>query len=284
MEEGKSPTDDKLKMQQENLVSAGKPSRMYDVHQNIMKNQHNDCSSMKQMRKRKSLEKSFNMSSEQRLQSSNKYFKNQNGEYKDASNTLDSANVCLSRGSVLIKANQIETYIPCDVENTTQPRQEFQLCLVANLCLIFILINKSIYCFFQHQRTQMQLHMIKSKEFAKVKQISKQPRPPPSFMAQLSPFHQGLIDTFGKLFCLREYNINCFTDPSSKTSSPSISALAENGDLNYSSLSSPCTTPKSNHLFNNSHPVVPNKTNQAYFEDSQIPHKNSNSDEALKKL
>ncbi|CAI2360797.1 unnamed protein product [Moneuplotes crassus] len=72
-------------------------------------------------RKRMNKDMSYNLSSAQRLRPSNKYFKDQSGDPQDTSTTLEAAYVCLNKGEVSIRANEIETVVPCDIEKRALP-------------------------------------------------------------------------------------------------------------------------------------------------------------------
>mmetsp|Transcript_10979 Transcript_10979/g.10886 ORF Transcript_10979/g.10886 Transcript_10979/m.10886 type:complete len:97 (+) Transcript_10979:432-722(+) len=78
----------------------------------------------------------------------------------------------------------------------------------------------------------------KMKEFTHSDEGVQQQRPLSGFMAKLSPFHQGLMQTLGNLYCLKEYGVNCFQDSNEQSSYPNSSALAEIGDGIESYLSS----------------------------------------------
>jgi len=246
------------------------------------------------------------MSSEQRLHSSNKYFKDQNGVHRDISNSSNSDYVYLNRGTVMVKANKIETGVSWDIDTSTLPRENSSIKWTYSnqqntekRNTKFKNVNALGYVFpFQYYRNSTILsskndnNTMKfdryTNKFTQVENNSHQPKPPSNFITQLSPFHQDLIGIFGKLFCLREYNINCFEPSNSQINFPSSSALAENGNPNWSFLSSSpdriLESYSSRRNLNNSHPICFNKANQDYFGPHRDPKKNQNHNEGPKKL
>ncbi|CAI2360787.1 unnamed protein product [Moneuplotes crassus] len=277
------PQDIRSKNQNEHRRLVSNSQRMPNNHSNNPypdRTQERLDISERHKRKRRS-EESYNRSSEQRLQSSSKYFKDQKGEHINASTAVNSAYVCLNRGDVIIKANEIETIIPCDIENSTLPSGKSVPHIFPNQQVNITILPLS-------KSTVPMAYDVKSKGFTCANQTPQAPKPVPNFGSHLTPFQQGLLQTFNKLFCLKDYNINC-SGPPNHPSSPSINiSPAQNYVLNSisQSLSSDRISESSNSSNNsqNSQPINPNKTNLDYFKVNKISHKNSNSDEVSKKL
>jgi len=225
-------------------------------------------------------EASCQWSSEQRLQSSNKYFKDQRGNHQNTVTTQDSAYVCLNRGDIIIRANEIETVVPWDVEKGFLPSGKSITRIYPNQQVKMMILPAA-------RRSSSMTFDHRAQEFTETENNNQQ-KHSSSFMAQLSPFHQGLIHTLGKLYCLREYKVNWFSDSPQQLSSPSSSALAQIGDHigSYQSSSSDrvCTNLDNEGSPKNSQKVSLNETNQNFFSKLKIPQKRSKSDEMSKKL
>ncbi|CAI2362416.1 unnamed protein product [Moneuplotes crassus] len=162
--------------------------------------QYKQDSFKNQNRKRMRNEVSPKNDDKERSHSSSRYYKGQIENHKQKPN-LSSTYLCLDGGKVILKANEIETIVPCDIQSTYLPcgSEIATLCPTQNVEISILPITKM---------DSIMKYEPNIKQFSKIDYCQR----PLEISSNLPPQNalvKSLLEALSPIYCLREFKINC---------------------------------------------------------------------------